>query len=454
MMTKQTQNAKPTVGLAAATAIVIGNMIGVGVFTSLGFQLFEITHGFPILLLWTLGGVYALCGALCYSELTAAFPRSGGEYHLLGKVFHPAVGFASGWLSITVGFAAPVALAAMAFAKYLQPDNEQMGQILSCLVVVLVTLVHLWKVQVSGAFQSVMTAAKIILILVLIGAAFFTGSGNGYQFTPQAGDWEQIKLPAFAVSLIFVTYAYAGWNGAVYIAGEIKNPQRNVPLALLIGTSIVAVLYVAVNAAFLHRAPVDELVGKPEVALVAAQHIFGEKGGNVMGLLIAFGLISAISAMTWAGPRTSMVIGQDFRQLSFLKRTNVAGVPVSAILIQAGITILLLLNGSFKSVLVYVELALLLSLSTTVLGVIWLRIKQPDLNRPYRTPGYPFTPIIFLLMNAYIAWHTVSSDWKEMIEKNQSIKELESLWSLATIGLGLGIYFLLTAGSPKKNGTH
>jgi APA family basic amino acid/polyamine antiporter len=433
---------QPTIGLTAATAVVIGNMIGVGVFTSLGFQLFSITHGFPVILLWVLGGVYALCGALCYAELTAAFPRSGGEYHLLKEVFHPAVGFASGWLSMTVGFAAPVALAAMAFGSYLHNVNSGLdAKALSCVMVALVTMVHLWKVKVSGAFQSVLTAAKVALILVLIGAAFFTGSGNGYSFAPQAGDWEQIKLPAFAVSLIFVTYAYAGWNGAVYIAGEIKNPQRNVPLALLIGTSIVAVLYVAVNAAFLHRAPVDELVGKPEVALVAARHIFGEDGGNLMGLLIAFGLISAVSAMTWAGPRTSMVIGQDFPKLRFLGRTNVAGVPYFAILIQAFITIMLLLAGTFKAVLLYVEFALLLSLSTTVLGVIWLRIRNPKLDRPYRTPFYPLPPLLFLAMNIYIGWHT----WSE--------HPIESGWGLTTIAAGVGIYFLLVAGTPKKDRT-
>lgn len=430
------QNPQPTVGLAAATAVVIGNMIGVGVFTSLGFQLFDITHGFPQLLLWVLGGVYALCGALCYSELTAAFPRSGGEYHLLREVFHPAVGFASGWLSVTVGFAAPVALAAMAFGRYLHHVHPALDPVLlSVAVVVAVTLIHLWKVRVSGAFQSVMTAAKVLLILVLIGAAFLGGSGNGFRFSPQAGDWDQIRLPAFAISLIFVTYAYAGWNGAVYIAGEVKNPQRNVPLALLIGTSFVAVLYVAVNAAFLHRAPVADMVGKPEVALVAARHIFGEQGGNLMGLLIAFGLISAVSAMTWAGPRTGMVIGQDFPALKVLGRRNSAGVPVPAILIQCAITVVLLLTGSFERVLIYVEFALLLSLSTTVAGVIWLRLRRPDLPRPYRTPLYPLTPVLFLAMNAYIAWHTLRE------------KPTESLWSLATIAIGVGLYFLLS----KKN---
>lgn len=431
----------PGIGPFAAAAVVIGNMVGVGVFTSLGFQLFGLSTGFPLILLWILGGIYALMGTFCYAELTAALPRSGGEYHLLGRVYHPAVGFMGGWLSMTVGFAAPIALAAMAFGNYLHGVNESLdAKLLSLLVVVLVTGVHLWKVNVSSGFQSVMTIGKVILILVLIVAAFTMGEPQPVSFLPAAGDWEQIKTPGFAVSLIYVTYAYAGWNAAAYIAGEVRDPQRNVPRALIGGTLVVTMLYVLVNAGFLRSTPMGDMTGKPEVALVAAKSIFGEKGGNLMGLLISFGLISAVSAMTWAGPRVGMVAGQDFRALGFLGKKTRGGIPAIAIFIQAAITIVLLLTGSFQAILVYVEFAFLISLSLTVFGVCWLRWREPDLPRPFRLPLYPVIVLLFIAMNAYIGFHTLNGDHRK-----------ESLLGLGTLVLGLVVYFLLKTAGKTRN---
>ncbi len=444
-MTDADSSKKPNkVGLVGATAVVIGNMIGVGVFTSLGFQLFDLDHGFPLILLWVIGGFYALCGSFCYAELTAAFPRSGGEYHLLSQVYHPALGFMSGWLSVTVGFAAPVALAAMAFGTYLHGTYESMdAKHLSFAVVVFVACVHLWKVRFAAGFQSVFTAGKIILILVLIVCAFAMATPQEISFLPMPGDAEQIRQAGFAVSMIYVTYAYAGWNAAVYIAGEVRNPQRNVPLALVTGTLIVTVLYVAVNAAFLYSAPMEEMKGREDVALVAARSIFGEEGGNFMGLLIAFGLISAVSAMTWAGPRISMVAGQDYRPLRLLAKTSRAGIPVVAIILQTIITLALLATQTFETVLLYIEYAFLFSLSITVFGVFWLRIRQPGLKRPYKTPLYPVTPILFLAMNAWIGYHTMSK------------KPVQSLLGLATLASGLlvwGIVFLIMKKQNTSNG--
>lgn len=432
--------ARAGVGPFAAGAVVVGNMVGVGVFTSLGFQVLGLSTGFPLLLLWMLGGVYALSGALCYAELTAALPRSGGEYHLLGRVYHPAVGFMSGWLSMTVGFAAPAALAAMAFGNYLHGVSGKLDPTLTSVgVVLLVTLVHLWRVRVSAGFQSVMTTAKVALLLVLIIAAFSLPSAQPVSFFPVAGDWAQIRTPAFAVSLIFVTYAYSGWNAAAYIVGEIRQPQRNLPRALVGGTLVVTLLYVLVNAGFLRSTPMDAMAGKPEVALVAARSIFGEEGGNLMGLLIAFGLISTMSAMTWAGPRVAMVAGQDFRGLAILGKTTSAGIPIVAILVQAAITLVLLLTGSFAGVLVYIEVAFLVSLSLTVFGVAWLRWREPELPRPFRLPCYPAVIILFVGMNGYIGYHV------------QGQHRWESLLGIGTLALGLGIYFLLKRTGGSRN---
>src|SRR5438093_75455 len=284
-----------TIGFVTASSIVIANIIGTGIFTSLGFQLADIQSGFPLLMLWVIGGVAALCGALCYGELSAALPRSGGEYHFLSQIYHPALGFMAGFVSATVGFAAPI-----------------------------------------------------------------------------------------AVALVYVMYSYSGWNAAAYITGEIKQPEKNVPRSLLAGTGVVIVIYVLLNAIFLATTPVQELKGQLEVALIAGKHIFGANGGRVAGAVICLGLISAISSMTWIGPRVSMSMGEDHWLLRLLGRKNPHGIPTNAIVLQLLIVNLLLLTGSFESVVQYTQFSLLLCSLFTVVGVMVLRATRPKLARPYR----------------------------------------------------------------------
>src|SRR6266478_7954956 len=222
-----------TIGLFTACAIVIANIIGTGIFTSLGFQLKEIHSGFPLLMLWVVGGIAALCGALSYGELSAALPRSGGEYHFLSKIYHPSVGFMAGFLSATVGFAAPVALAAMAFGQYF---NGVFGagspMVLSFVVVWIVTVFHVGNLRVGSAFQNVSTLLKLLLIGALIGAGFFVPSKQLISFLPAPGDKAAILSGAFAVALVYVMYSYSGWNASAYISSEIKRPEKNVPRSL------------------------------------------------------------------------------------------------------------------------------------------------------------------------------------------------------------------------------
>ncbi len=428
-------SARP-VTLLAAAALVAGNMIGVGVFTSLGFQVLSIQSGFVIALLWALGGVIALCGALSYAELGAALPRSGGEYHLVGRVWHPVAGFLSGWVSVTVGFAAPVAMAAMAFGTYLTasvgngaPDFAV--KLWATGLIVLTTAVHLGSIAFSARFQSWATALKAALILVLIVAGWFFAPGQPVTFAPAAGDAAALTSAAFAVSLFWVGYSYSGWNAAVYIAGEMKNPGRDLPRALLLGTGVVTVLYVLVNAAFLRAAPVAELAGKPEVALVAARHAFGETGGRTMGLLIALGLVSLSSAMMWAGPRVTQAMGQDFRALRGFAAVTGRGIPWLAVLTQAALALVLLWAGTFEQVRDYLQFTLELSTFVAVAGVFWLRWREPGLPRPFRAWGYPFTPAVFLFFTGYVLVRVAQS------------KPLESSLGAATVALG-GIVFAVS----------
>src|SRR5881227_3914337 len=374
-----------TVGFFTACGIVISNIIGTGVFTSLGFQVADIQSGFALLMLWIVGGIAALCGALCYGELSAALPRSGGEYHFLSEIYHPAVGFMAGFISATVGFAAPIALAAMAFGKYFRGVFDFGSPVLlSFVLVLMVALFHFEKLRLSGAF---------------------------------------------AVALVYVMYSYSGWNASSYIIGEVKNPERNVPRSLLAGTMIVIVAYVLLNAVFLATTPESEMRGQLEVGLIAGKHIFGENGGRIVGAVICLGLISAISSMTWIGPRVTMSMGEDHWLLRFLGRKNAEGVPANAVLVQLLIVNLLLLTRSFELVVVYIQFALLLCSLLTVIGVIVLRASKPNVSRPYRVWLYPLPPLLFAAITIWMMIYLLIS------------KTTESVAGMVTAIVGFLLYF-------------
>ena len=418
------------VGFITAASIVIANIIGTGIFTSLGFQLADIQSGFPLLMLWVIGGAAALCGALCYGELSAALPRSGGEYHFLSQIYHPALGFMAGFVSATVGFAAPIALAAMAFGKYL---NGVLGVgspvFLSFAVVWLVALFHLKNLRVGSAFQNLSTLVKLVLIVALIVAGFFVHPKQPISFLPAPGDNMSIFGASFSVALVYVMYSYSGWNAAVYITGEIKQPEKNVPRSLLVGTCVVILIYVLLNAIFLATTPAQELKGQLEVALIAGKHIFGANGGRAAGAVICLGLVSAISSMTWIGSRVSMSMGEDHWLLRMLGRKNPHGIPTNSIVLQLLIVNLLLLTRSFESVVQYTQFSLLLCSLFTVLGVIVLRTTRPEIARPYRVWAYPLPPIIFAVITLWMMFYLLLS------------KTAESLAGVATALLGLLLYF-------------
>jgi APA family basic amino acid/polyamine antiporter len=436
-MTKSPQSVGPnsriprrTVGFYTACGIVIANIIGTGVFTSLGFQVADIQSGFALLMLWVVGGIAALCGALCYGELSAALPRSGGEYHFLSEIYHPAVGFMAGFISATVGFAAPIALAAMAFGKYFHGVFNFGSPILLSFVLVWTTaLFHFGNLRLGSAFQNLWTLVKLLLIAALIGAGLLLEQKQPITFLPHAADTMSIFSGAFAVALVYVMYSYSGWNASSYIIGEVKDPERNVPRSLLVGTIIVMGAYVLLNAVFLATTPVAELRGQLEVGLISGKHIFGDQGGRIVGAIICLGLISSISSMTWIGPRVTMSMGEDHWLLRFLGRKNSEGVPANAVLVQLLIVNLLLLTRSFELVIVYIQFALLLCSLLTVIGVVVLRIARPNISRPYRVWLYPAPPIIFAAITIWMMIYLLRS------------KTTESVAGLATAIAGLFLYF-------------
>ncbi len=429
------------------TAVVIANMVGTGVFTSLGFQLLDIRSGFVLLMLWAVGGVAAVCGAMTYAELGAAMPRSGGEYNFLARIFHPAAGFVSGWVSATIGFAGPTALAAMTFAAYATSvmsgeTSTWLEKALACGLVIVLTIVHSSNRRSSGRLQVFFTTLKVAVIAAFcLFAYFLVEAPQPVSFLPASGDGAVMTSAAFAVSLIYVSYAYTGWNAATYLSSELEDPQRTLPVILMTGTIVVMLLFIALNFVFLYVAPMDALVGQVEVGFIAAKAAFGDLGGRFTGLVMATLLISTVSAMTIAGPRVLQVIGEDFPALSLLARTNNSGLPATAIFVQSSLTILFILSSSFESILVFAGFTLALNSFATVLGVFVLRYRQPDLPRPYKTFMYPVPPLIYLALTGWTLYFVLMN------------RPVEGLFGLGIIAAGLIFYFLSLGKSRNYQGT-
>ena len=376
----------------------MANMIGTGVFTSLGFQLLDIQSGFVILMLWVVGGVAALCGALTYAELGAALPRSGGEYNFLGRIYHPCAGFISGWTSATIGFAAPTALAAITFGTYLASVFEALSPTWLALgLVTALAAVHATSRRASGGAQRAFTYLKVALIAVFCVLAWaLVDTPTEVSFLPAPGDGALLVSGAFAVGLIYVNYAYTGWNAATYFIDELERPERTLAWVLAVGTALVMALYVLLNSTFLHVAPMDALAGELEVGYIAAQFVFGEVGAAVMGVALALLLISTVSAMTLAGPRVLQVIGQDFRAFRALARANAHGVPFVAVLFQSALAVAFILTASFDSILVFAGFTLGLNTFFTVAGALVLRWRGGAPAGAWRMPLFPLPPLAFL----------------------------------------------------------
>ncbi len=435
------------ISVRTATFLVIANMIGTGVFTSLCFQTGTIHSGFALLMLWVVGGIAALCGSLVYSELATVFPRSGGEYNLLSRIYHPAVGFISGWVSITVGFAAPVAVNSMIVGEYLHGIYSQINPLkVGIAVVIIISIIHSVSVKIGAHFQNFFTILKLILILILVGGGFLIGNHQNFNIMPTGAGYHDILSMPFAVSLVFISYAFSGWNAASYFASEVANPKRNIPRAMLFGTAIVMVLYLLLNYTFLQNIPFDE-IGKfdssgnpvhPDTGLIAAINIFGLKMGKLYGVFFSLALVASVSSMVFAGPRVTQVMGEDYVFFKFAAIKNKSGAPYVATLVQMTVSLLLMLTSSYSDIFTYIGFTLSLITLLTVVGVFVVRIKMKAVSQEahgsYRTWGYPVVPFIFILLSLWMIIFTIENNLKV------------SLIGFATALVGLIFYYF----SPKN----
>ena len=438
------------IGLLTCLSLVTATMVGTGVYTTLGFQLQDLRNGFSILCLWVAGGLISLCGALSYAELAARIPRSGGEYTYLSEIYHPALGFMAAFVSLIAGFAAPIALSAMAFGSYLHAALPECGaQYSSLTAVILISLLHLRSLDVSSFVQVGATVLKFLLVGLFIAIGFWSISKHTEHLDmifPHRESFTEILHPSTGVALIFVLYAYSGWNAVAYLAGEVREGRRIVGLSLVLGTIAVMIFYVSLNAIFLTSAPATDLRGILNVGSVAATHLIGPSGGRIMSTIIAFGLLASISAMIWAGPRVTQRVGEDYPALSWLSQRTETGIPQRAIFLQLLLVLGLIVGGSFETVLLFAQTPLLLCLIMGVAGIIVLRWKEGRFPSPHtdvcripqsvQTPStlslvnpsesvptnttrlsftcplFPLPPLIFILCSgAALAYSAVSKPW-------------------------------------------
>ncbi len=424
-------------GINTAIAIVVANMIGTGIFTSLGFQVISLKSGFALLLLWLIGGISALTGALAYAELGTSMPRSGGEYHFLSRIYHPFLGFTAGWISFIIGFAAPTAAAAIALGSYftaaLNIDATFLGlsmnKTIAVIVIILITALHSSDKKAGAWFQDIFTTLKIIALLGLITLGLLSEQSQELSFSVNRESLLEIVSPAFAISLFFVSYSYSGWNAAAYIAGEIKNPGENIPRSLITGTLIVTILYILTTYVFLKVIPIEAMTGKIEIGYLFGNQLFGEKTSTIMGLIFSLLLLSTVSSMIITGPRVTHVMGEDYSILKWFSKISGKEIPVRAIVIQGIISLVYVLTSTFDQVITITGFTLNLFTLLAVIGMMLNRHRGLPAG-VYKIKLYPVLPIIFILINVWILIYGLI------------YRPVESLAGIGTSLIGLVFYFI------------
>jgi basic amino acid/polyamine antiporter, APA family len=441
--------------LHSATGLVVASMIGAGIFTTTGYQAADLGHPGYIFALWVLGGILALCGALAFAELGASLPRAGAEYVYIREAFGPPFAFMSAIIALIAGFSAPIAAAVKALIDYLAHFVPIFGEQRAVLgpiglndcvaagVCWALVGVHAWGAQRGIRFADLVTALKILGIVAIIVAAFAVGKGSAENLTRVSPVYAELStvdtIAAFATALIFVSFCYLGWNGAAYLAAEMPNPQRVLPRSLLIGTAFVMVLYLLLNAVFFYGADAAALAGHADVGLIAARELFSPAGVSMVVAVMAVSILASASAMTAMGPRVYFAFGQDLPALRLLAKADPAtGAPRNALVLQGFVTTAIIFSGGIGAIIQYTGFTLTLFSSLAVAAAVVLRIRQPNLPRPFRMPFYPWPVVFYLAVSAWTLVWAVRG------------RPVESLLGLATAAAA-GFAFLLIGRNTAKH---
>lgn len=426
-----------TIGWRTAAAVVVANMIGTGIFTTSGFIARDTGSPWILLALWLAGGLISLAGALAYAELGAAMPEAGGEYAFLREAYGRLAAFLSGWTSFLAGFSGAIAAALLAFATYLSGLLPVLGnfdaRLLATATLWALTAVHVAGARLGGRLQTALTAATVMMVGGLIISGFLVGHGSAAHFLSSAP-----PRGSMAVSLILVLYAYSGWNAAAYLAGEIAEPERSLPRALVAGTACVAGLYLLLNALYIWALPIGEMSGVVTITEKAALSMFGPTAPAIVAALIALAIVSSASAMIMAGPRVYFAMAHDGVFPRVFALSHHRSGPCAAIILQsAWVTVLILLFGVFEKVIIYAGVAITISSAATVAAVITLRLRRPTAARPFKMPGYPWSVLAYVAISFWMVAYAAVS------------RAAETMLAMAAVMGGLPIFWLLSPAAKK-----
>jgi APA family basic amino acid/polyamine antiporter len=438
-----------TLGLFPATNIVVANMIGAGIFTTSGLLMAGLNNPLLMLGLWVVGGLIALCGALSYGELGAAMPGAGGEYLFLSRLYHPLFGFLSGWVSFIVGFSAPIAASALGFSEYftralpgltVSLSNAGMSgaavkSLLAVLIIMVFTFIHYRGIKYGTLIQNILTLLKVSLIGFLLLAGFISARGNLSNFSPVTGVGHSFAgLKTIGLSLMWIMFAYSGWNASTYLGAEIRDPRKTLPRSLLLGTGIVVLIYLGINCLYVYSINPEEMKGVISVGGLAMGKLFGQSADTLFSLLIAFALFSSLSAFIIIGPRVYYSMAKDGLFFKSVSRIHPKfEVPSNSILLQGIIAMILVLSGTFEQILTYMGFALGIFPILTVTGVFIQRVSNQEAPR---LPGYPVTQVIYIAAGLMI------------LILSYLERPMESTIATVTVLIGIPAYYLFR----KKNG--
>jgi basic amino acid/polyamine antiporter, APA family len=449
-------------GLFSATALVVSNMVGTGIFTGTGFLAGELGSPNLVFSIWVVGGIIAFLGAICYSELGINFPSSGGEYVYLTRAFGPAWGFMTGWASFFAGFSAPIATAALAFSEYLGhffPALSQQNapviagsgewairlggaQAVACGLVAAFTVLNILGVQKVARVQNILTGVKVLVLLAFIVLGFTIGSGSTSHFvTPAARTVTTSLAEQFALSLVFVFFAYSGWNAATYVAEELRQPARTLPLALGVGTALVTTLYVVLNFVFVYAAPLEELKGKEAVGAFAASRLFGPEIAGIFSGLMALSLMSTVNAMITVGPRVYYAMAGNGAFPAIAGKVHPRfHTPVAAIVAQGVCTMIMTLTP-FRELIQYIGFTLYFFAAMSVASLFIFRRRPGWQKLRVVSFAYPLFPLLFILMGVWVTYQGIV------------LKPFVALAAGVTLVTGALVYHMrLRSHTPKNPG--
>lgn len=440
-MKNQTESSglKRKLGLFPTTNIVVANMIGAGIFTMSGLLMMDLLNPVLMITLWIVGGIIALCGALAYGELGAAMPEAGGEYTFLTRLYNPMIGFLSGWVSFFVGFSAPIAASALVITEYFPgfPEAVIPKKIFAILIIVIFTMIHRRGLELGAKIQNSLTVMKVALIVGLVFFGFLLGKGDmnhfslGSTFNFDFAGWKTIGL-----SLMWIMFAYAGWNASAYIGSEVKNPTKNLPRSLLLGTGIVLFLYICLNFFYVYAIPPVDMGGVISIGALAAGNLFGKSFESVLSVLISFALFSSLSAFIILGPRVYYSMAKDRAFFKFAGEVHPKfGVPSKSIMLQGGIAIIMVFFGTFTQLLTYMGFSLGIFPILAVLGVFKLRRTNKSVSR---LPGFPVTSLVYVVTGVCIL---VLAYFERPVESSIAI---------GTVLIGIPAYFIFKRKYKKQ----